>query len=123
MNIVQYIRDKEFSTRIIGGSDTEAIKRSFLNVWSKSPDGTVFIIPQTNPQTPEEAFDNDVYRFIYQIDYPPKFTVGNTTFIRKSGELELTDGVIDWDGFYLFREQILHLITEQEAIKIIDGWR
>jgi hypothetical protein len=35
----------------------------------------------------------------------------------------MSDGVIEWEGFEMFREVILHLVTAEEAIKIIDGWK
>jgi hypothetical protein len=115
---MRYISDKGFVVIYCF-----ATKGDIITTYGLLKEGEVLVIPFTNSKTYEQSLRNNIYKFIYQIDGPPKFTYENDTFIRKDGELKITDGVIEWQGFDTFREVILHLITWEEAIKIIDTWK
>ena len=120
-DLMRYISDKGF--RLTAMECVRSAKREIEINWNKLNWGDCLLIANTNPGTYEESVKYNVYKTIYQIDGPPKFTVGNVTVIRKTSDLILTDGVIEWEGFDTFREVILHLVTWDEAIKIIDTWK
>lgn len=121
--IVSYIKSKGFKAVWCERTPPHSIRNDFLIYYAVMKEGYVLLINSTNPKTYEESVENDTYKFIHQIDGPPKFTVENVTVIRKQGELILNEGVIEWEGFDLFRETILKLVTWEEAIKIIDTWK
>lgn len=116
-----------------GFHHAEQLRQDLINSWKfLNPYGVCFI-HDTNPDREEithvprdsKEWCGDCYKAIHQIDGPPKFTLKDdhgVTVIRKTGPLVMSDGVIEWDGFIMFREVILHLVTWEEAIKIIDGW-
>lgn len=115
-NLVKYIESKGFSVTVIRS-------KKIAKEWGKLQDGDVLIITNTTPKSFEQSQENDIWKAIHQIDGPPKFTIGDITVIRKTGPLVMSDGIIEWDGFVMFREAILHLVTWEEAIKIIDSWK
>lgn len=118
---------------IDGLHHADQVRRDIENAWLRLDDGGCLILHDTNPDREEithvprdsKEWCGDVYKAIHQIDGPPKFTLKDdhgVTVIRKTGPLVMSDGVIEWDGFVMFREAILHLVTWEEAIKIIDEW-
>lgn len=123
MDIVKYIESKWHLVSIVDSVDFKYSRQILIQKWNNLPDGVVLLMFNTNPETYNQSVKNTVYKTIHQIDGPPKFTYENITVIRKTGELKLSDGVIEWEGFDLMREAILHLVTWDEAIKIIDGWK
>lgn len=125
----------EFDLIFIDGlHHADQVRRDIINAWECLNDGGCLVLHDTNPDREEithvprdsKEWTGDVYKAIHQIDGPPKFTLKDdhgVTVIRKTGPLVMSDGVIEWDGFVMFREAILHLVTWEEAIKIIDGWK
>lgn len=118
---------------IDGLHHADQVRRDIENSWRVLKDGGCLVIHDTNPDREEithvprdsKEWTGDVYKAIHQIDGPPKFTLKDdhgVTVIRKIGPLVMSEGVIEWEGFVMFREAILHLVTWDEAIKIIDGW-
>lgn len=118
---------------IDGLHHADHVRRDIINAWGCLTDGGVLVIHDTNPEREDmthvprdcKVWTGDCYKAIHQIDGPPKFTLKDdhgVTVIRKTGPLVMSEGVIEWDGFELMREAILHLVTAEEAIKIINGW-
>lgn len=110
------------------------VRKDIINSWECLNDGGVLIIHDTNPHSEHITHvprDNrewcgDVYKAIYQIDGPKKITVKEDygiTIVRKTWPLVMSDGQIEWEGFDLFREVILQLMSWEEAKKIIDSWK
>lgn len=119
---------------IDGLHHADQVRRDIINSWECLNEGGCLVIHDTNPDREEithvprdsKEWCGNVYQAIHQIDGPPKFTLKDdhgVTVIRKTGPLVMSDGVIEWDGFVMLREAILHLVTWEEAIKIIDGWK
>lgn len=119
---------------IDGLHHADQVRKDIINAWECLNDGGCLVLHDTNPDREEithvprdsKEWCGDVYKAIHQIDGPPKFTLKDdhgVTVIRKTGPLVMSDGVIEWDGFVMFREVILHLVTWEEAIKIIDSWK
>jgi SAM-dependent methyltransferase len=119
---------------IDGLHHADQVRKDIINAWECLTDGGCLVLHDTNPDREEithvprdsKEWCGDVYKAIHQIDGPPKFTLKDdhgVTVIRKTGPLVMSDGVIEWEGFEMFREVILHLVTAEEAIKIIDGWK
>jgi len=111
----------------------DQVRKDIINSWACLNDGGCLLLHDTNPNREEitrvpretQEWTGDVYKAIYQIDGPPKFTLKDdhgVTVIRKTGPLVMSDGIIEWEGFDTFREVILHLVSGEEAIKIIDSW-
>jgi SAM-dependent methyltransferase len=133
------IKDKtnSFSANIIfidGLHHADQVRKDIINAWECLTDGGCLVLHDTNPDREEithvprdsKEWCGDVYKAIHQIDGPPKFTLKDdhgVTVIRKTGPFVMSDGVIEWEGFDMFREAILHFVTAEEAIKIIDGWK
>lgn len=117
--VVEYIQEKGMEVFRLEPNNHRSI---LITLWNTLEVGQLLMINRTNPQSYDESKKDSAYKLVYQIDGPPKFTVGNKTFIRKTGELKLSDGVIEYAGFDLFREVILQLMTFEEAKKIIDSW-
>lgn len=112
----------------------DQVKKDSINSWECLNDGGCLVIHDTNPSSEDRThvpcdssiWNGDVYKFIYQIDSPAKFTLEDdhgVTVVRKISPLIFNDGIIEWGGFEMFREAILHLVTWEEANKIIDGWK
>ena len=126
--------DKKWDIIFIDGlHHADQVRRDIINSWNCLNDGGCLVIHDTNPDREEithvprdsKEWTGDVYKAIHQIDGPPKFTLKDdhgVTVIRKTGDLVMSDGIIEWDGFVMFREVILNLVTAEEAIKIVDGW-
>lgn len=116
ITVIEYIRRRGFTVEVTGRAG------EIPEVWASLPDGGVLVIKGTNPASYEQSKSNAIWRRVFQIDGPPKFTVQGVTVIRKTGPLVWRDGEVEWEGFDLFRETILNLVTAEEAIKIIDTW-
>lgn len=121
--IITYIQSLGHKITLIDSVTAKYSKEILLQKWKECSEGVVFILFNTNPQTFVEGRKNTVFKTIHQIDGPPKFTVGNITVIRKQGELILRDGTVEWEGFDLMREVILHTVTMEEVKKIIESWK
>jgi len=111
----------------------DQVRKDIINSWACLNEGGVLILHDTNPDREEitrvpretQEWCGDIYKAIHQIDGPPKFTLKDdhgVTVIRKTAPLVMSDGIIEWEGFDTFREVILHLVSWEEAIKIIDSW-
>lgn len=122
-DLITYIQSRGHKITLIDSVTAKYSKEILLQKWEECSEGVVFVLFNTNPETFVQSRKNTVYKTIHQIDGPPKFTVGNITVIRKQGELILRDTTVEWEGFDLMREVILHLVSWEEAIKIIDVWK
>lgn len=128
-------KGKVFNCVFVDGlHEADQVRRDIINAWECLTDGGALILHDTNPDREEithvprdsKEWCGDVYKAIHQVDGPPKFTLKDdhgVTVIRKTGPLVMSEGVIEWEGFDLMREAILHLVTWDEAIKIIDSWK
>lgn len=117
---------------IDGLHHAQQARQDIINSWKFLNEKGCLVIHDTNPDREEithvprdsKVWCGDVYKTIFQID-SPKFTLRDdhgVTVIRKDWGLKFSDKTVEWEGFDMFRETILKLVTWEEAIKIIDKW-
>lgn len=117
---------------IDGLHEAPQFRKDLINSWDCLEDGGVIICHDTNPHSEQithvprdqREWSGNVYQAICQVKNE-LFTLKDdygVTVIRKTGELILTDDVVNWEEFDLFRNDILNLKTWDEMVKIIDSW-
>lgn len=111
----------------------DQVKKDLINAWEHLNDGGAIVIHDSNPHSEHITHvprDNrewcgDVFKTVSQV-LTPKFTVDidyGCCVIHKNGEaLKLTQQVIEWEEFDLFRQELLNLVSVEDAKKEIDSW-
>lgn len=128
----------EFDIIFIDGlHHSEQVHKDIINAWQTLNEWGVIVLHDTNPPTEittciprgsQREWCGDVYKAIYQIDSPEKFTIQEDygiTILRKTegSELKLNDTEISWAEFESCRELCLNLMSWEEAKKIIYNWK
>lgn len=127
------VAKRKFDLIFIDGlHHADQVRKDIINSWDCLNDGGCIILHDTNPHSesithvPRDSREwcGNVYQAVCQVKNE-LFTLKDdygVTVIRKTGELKLTDDIVSWEEFDLFRNDLLNLKSWDEAIKIIDGW-